>query len=249
MSLAVLQELLGEGNEPVAVFLLRPGDAPAPFAGFEPVRHHRYCQAVMRARHGDSVTLTAGGLSCPAAAAAFGFRTLPANLANGRGLVGFGIVADPRVGSRIFARMPRLAPGSLEAIAVCPLRLAPRQADVVVVEGSAEVLMWLVLADLNVHGGERRSGDTAVLQAACADSTIVPHLERRLNYSLGCYGCREATDLGPGETVIGFPGEELEPLLAALSALRAKAVGRSRSKSAYASLRQRISDPPRLTPV
>jgi uncharacterized protein (DUF169 family) len=248
MSLAVLQELLGEGNEPVAVFLLQPERDTTAFVGFEPVRHHRYCQAVMRARHGESVMLDARGLSCPAAAAAFGFRPLPANLTNGRGLVGFGIVADPQVGSRIFERMPRLAPGSLAAIAVCPLRLAPRQPDVVVVEGSAEVLMWLVLADLNVHGGERRSGDTAVLQAACADSTIVPHLEGRLNYSLGCYGCREATDLGLGETVIGFPGGELEPLLAALAVLRAKAVSRSRSKSAYASLRQRIPGAPAARP-
>ena len=160
----------------------------------------------MMARHGASVTLDAAGISRPAATAAFGFRPLPPALATGRGLVGFGIVADPAVGKRMFDGMPHFASGSLARIVLCPLHLAPRVPDVVVVEGPVETLMWLALADLNVHGGERRVGNTAILQAACVDATIVPHSEQRLNFALGCYGCREATDLGPGETVLGFPG-------------------------------------------
>lgn len=88
-----------------------------------------------------------------------------------------------------------------------------------------------------------------MLQAACAHSTIVPHLEQHLNFSLGCYGCREATDLGPGESVIGFPGTLLETLLIAVSAVRPKAVPRSPSKSACASLTKRISAEPEATPA
>lgn len=147
--------------------------------------------------------------------------------------MGFGIVGDEAVGKRMFDGMPRLADRSVARIALCPLRLAPRIPDVVVVEGRAEVLMWLLLADLNVHGGQRRAGNTAVLQATCVDATVIPHLEQRLNFSLGCYGCREATDLTPGETVLGFPGVLLEPLLRALEMLRMKAIPRSRAKLAH----------------
>ncbi|MGC8628280.1 MAG: DUF169 domain-containing protein, partial [Acidimicrobiales bacterium] len=233
---------MGDSTDPVAVFLLGPGDDTAPFEGFEALRRHRYCQALMRARHGASVTLDGHGLSCPAAAAAFGFRPLPPALASGRGLVGFGIVSDPAIGRAMFVGMPRLAAGSIARIAVCPLRLAPRRPDVVVVEGQVESLMWLTLADLNVHGGQRRTADTAILQAACVDATIVPHSEGRLNFALGCYGCREATDLAPGETVVGFPGSLLEPLVAALSMLKAKAVGRSRSKAVYTLLMGRSEE-------
>jgi uncharacterized protein (DUF169 family) len=233
---SLLQELLGDGTDAVAVFLLAPGQKEGAFAAIEPVRGHRYCQALMKARHGESVLLEPAGLSCPAAAAAFGFRPLPAQLANGTGLVGCGIVAEAAVGARMFAGMPQLASGSIASIALCPLRVAPRIPDVVVVEGPAEVLMWLLLADLNVHGGERRTGNTAVLQATCVDATVIPHLEQRLNFSLGCYGCREATDLMPGETVLGFPGVLLEPLLGALEMLRSKAVPRSRAKLAHACL-------------
>ncbi|MGQ9635712.1 MAG: DUF169 domain-containing protein [Bryobacteraceae bacterium] len=177
-----LRDLLADETDPVAVYLLGEGRDRSAFSRFRSVQNHRYCQALMKARHGESVLLEAAGLSCPAAAAAFGFRPLPPQLSNGKGLVGFCIVADESVGSRMFAGMPRLAEGSVRSIALCPLRLAPYLPDVLVVEGPPEVLlMWLLLADLNVHGGERRVGDTAVLQATCVDATIIPYLEQRLN--------------------------------------------------------------------
>ena len=70
--------LLDLAGSPVGVRLLfdeskAPTDARA-------LKHHRYCQAVMKARRGEHVTLDKEGLSCPAAAAAFGFKPLPAQL-------------------------------------------------------------------------------------------------------------------------------------------------------------------------
>jgi uncharacterized protein (DUF169 family) len=227
-----LVEILGIDTEPVAVFLLGP-ESPLPTASFIKITGQRYCQLLMRARHGESVLLVPDELACPAAAAAFGFRPLPEGLATGKGLVGFGIVDDPGTGRRMFEGMPRLEPGRVTMIAAAPLSLVQAGPDVIVVEGPPEALMWLALADLNVAGGERRRGDTAVLQATCVDATVIPYIEQRLNYSLGCYGCREATDLGPNESVLGFPGTRLEPLLSALESLANKAVGRSRAKAVY----------------
>ena len=235
-----LVEILGIDTEPVAVFLLGP-EYPPPAAPFMKVTGHRYCQLLMRARHGESVFLDTDELACPAASAAFGFRPLPEGLATGKGLVGFGIVDDPGTGRRMFEGMPRLESGRVTLIAASPLRGAQTIPDVVVIEGPPEALMWIVLADLNVAGGERRRGDTAVLQATCVDATIIPHLEQRLNFSLGCYGCREATDLGPHESVLGFPGGRLEPLIAALESLAAKAVWRSRAKSVFENLNKKES--------
>jgi uncharacterized protein (DUF169 family) len=233
---AFLRDILRDETDAVAVFFVADGQEQDSFAAFMPVQGHRYCQALMEARHGGSVLLEPDGLTCPAAAAAFGFRPLPPQLANGKGLVGFGIVGDAAAGQRMFAGMPRFAEGSIAKIALCPLRLASRLPDVVVVEGLAGVLMWFVLADLNLHGGERRVGNTAVLQATCVDATVIPLLEQRLNFSLGCYGCRKATDLMPGETVLGFPGALLEPLVGTLKMLRAKAIPRSRAKLAHTCL-------------
>jgi uncharacterized protein (DUF169 family) len=64
----------------------------------------------------------------------------------------------------------------------------------------------------------------------------MPLLENRLNYGYGCYGCREATDLGTGEAVLGFPGRQLPAVLANLEALSGKAIGNSRAKKAWNAL-------------
>ena len=231
-------EILGPDTQPIAVFLLPPGAQPS-FAGFEPLKGHRYCQLRRRGRRGEAVRLEPNDPACPATSPAFGFRSLPENLASGRALVGFGIVSEPATGRRMFEGMARLDEGAIASLAACPLGRAPRLPDVVVVEGPTESLMWIALAELNVGGGQRLRADSAVLQATCVDATLIPYLEQRLNFCLGCYGCRDATDIATGETVVGFPGERLEPIVAALEHLAARAIPRSRQKGAYSKLTSR----------
>jgi hypothetical protein len=157
-------------------------------------------------------------------------------LKSGKALVGFGIVESEKTGGEMFENMPRLEPGSVDQIALSPLSQAPRLPDVVVIEGRPESLMWLLLADVNLAGGRRCKATTAVLQATCVDATIIPYKEKVLNFSYGCYGCREATDMRPEETVVGFPGEMLEGLVKSLEGLAAKAIPRSREKRPYVAL-------------
>lgn len=166
--------ILGLKGSAVGVRLLLEGAAPP--QGALRLHQHRYCQAVMRARHGESVLLDAGGIACPAAAAAFGFRPLPDGLRSGKGLVGFGIVADMSVGARMFAGMPRLEEGRLQGLHCFPLDRAQDPPDIVVVEDTVEKLMWLLLASLHASGGERVQSSTAVLQAICVDATLIPYL-------------------------------------------------------------------------
>jgi len=230
---ARLIELLGLSGSAVGVRLLSGEDLPA---GSHALERHRYCQALMRARRGQSVTLDSDGIACPAAAAAFGFRPLPEGLQSGKVLVGFGIVSDPAVGKRMFEVMPRLAAGKVQRLHLFPLERAEGAPDVVVVEDEVEKLMWISLAYLHATGGERVPSSTAVLQATCVDSTIVPFLEQRLNLSYGCYGCRDATDLGANEAALGFPGAMLEPIVGHLEYLAQKAIPTSRSKRAWAAL-------------
>ena len=236
----LLKELTGLMTEPVGVFLVRADTDPQLFADWERIKGHRYCQAVMRARRGTAVVLEQNELACPAAAAAFGFRPLPEGLASGKGLVGFGIVENPETGKTMFEQMSRLEVGSVKFLALAPLKMVPFIPDVVVVEGEPEQLMWILLAGLNSVGGKRIHSDTAVLQATCVDATIKPFLEGRINFSFGCYGCREATDMGAEETVLGFPGFMLDPLVRSLEALGKKAILRSRAKMPYKQLSEKL---------
>ncbi|ABK15010.1 MAG: DUF169 domain-containing protein [Methanothrix sp.] len=225
--------ILGLSTSPVGVRFLMDGEVE----GAEVLHRHRYCQALMRARHGRSVILNAEGISCPAAARAFGFRPLPEPLRTGRGLVSFGIVSDESVARRMFEDMPHLEMGAVKQIHLYPLEVAKHPPDLVVVEGEAEKLMWIVLSYMHSRGGERVQSSTAVLQATCVDSTVVPYIEKRLNFSLGCYGCRDATDMGDGEVVLGFPASYLPEIVKHLEFLSRKALPHSREKHAFAALK------------
>jgi uncharacterized protein (DUF169 family) len=228
--------ILGLTSSPVGVRLLSEND-PYP-KDAQVLTGHRYCQALMKARHGKEVVLGEQGISCPAAAAAFGFRPLPKGLESGKGLVGFGIVSDETVGRTMFAHMPRLEPGQIQLLHLYPLERAEFFPDVVVVEEEVEKLMWIVLSQLHSMGGQRVPGHTAVLQATCVDSTIVPYGENRLNFGFGCYGCRDATDIGTNEAVLGFPSSMLSPIVEHLAFLGEKAIPTSRSKKALRALQR-----------
>ena len=88
------------------------------------------------------------------------------------------------------------------------------------------------------EGGQRVQSSTAVLQATCVDSTIIPFLENRLNFGYGCYGCRDATDIGNNESVLGFPTFFLPLIVEHLEFLGQKAIPTSRSKKAWHALQK-----------
>lgn len=228
-----IKDTLGLRSFPVGVSIIKEGEnTSAPL-----LSNHRYCQALMRARHGEAVSIKAEGLACPAAARAFDFRPLPEKLASGEGLVGFGIVREPSTARTMFEGMTVFSPGEINGLELFPLEKATRTPDVIVVEDEVENLMWIALAALNVDGGERVRSSTAILQATCVDSFVIPFKEDRLNLSYGCYGCRDATDMQPGEAIAGFPWRLLKPISEHLEYLGEKAIPASRSKRAYSQLR------------
>jgi len=137
--------------------------------------------------------------------------------------------------------MTTFEPGEIIQLDVFPLDAAGSEPDIVVVEDEVEKLMWIVLAYMHVRGGERVSGSTAVLQATCVDATIIPYVEDRLNYGFGCYGCRDATDMGAGEAILGFPARYLPEIVEHLEYLNKKALPHSRGKHALAALTKQRS--------
>ena len=94
----------------------------------------------------------------------------------------------------MFQDMSRLEIGQIEQLHIFPVDKFSYIPDVIIVEDEPE-LMWIALAYLHVTGGKRIESSTAILQATCVDSTIIPFLEQRLNLVYGCYGCRDTTDL------------------------------------------------------
>lgn len=235
---SLMEEILGMSTSPVAV---KFHEEFTRLPGYDLPEKRRYCQVLMEARRGRRVLLTPENIACPAAAWALGFDDPPPRLVSGEMPVAMGIFGNPEAVQHTFSTMQRLEMGRHKMVSVCPLREVEYEPDVVVVESMAEHLMWIALAHVFKTGG-RLHFDTAVLQATCVDVTIAPFVQQRMNMSIGCYGCREATDLTEGECVLGFPAKHLGDVVDSLESLREKAMPRVRGKNAYKALLERSED-------
>jgi uncharacterized protein (DUF169 family) len=231
----VLKDVLGLSYEPIAVKFF---EDKAALDGFELASERRYCQVLMSAAESRKLLLTADNIACPAAAWALGLKEPPPTLSSGEMPAKMGIFASPEAVKNTLNSMSRLPMGKYKMVACCPLGEAPFEPDVVVIESAPEHLMWIALA-LVFESGGRLEFSTAILQATCVDVTILPFLTQKLNASLGCYGCREATNLAEGECVLGFPIKDLDTIVHSLQKLKERAIPRVRSKIVYKSLKER----------
>jgi len=234
-SAKVLTEILGLKHPPIAVKFFERVEA---LDGFKLPSDRRYCQILMGAREGQKLMLTADNVACPAAAWALGFKEPPPKLSSGEMPAAMGIFASPAAVRNTFATMPRLEMGKYKMVAGCSLSQAPFEPDVVVIESDPEHLMWVALAKVFETGG-RLDFSTAILQATCVDVTVLPFLTQKMNANLGCYGCREATNLTESETVLGFPIKDLDEIVSSLEKLNEKAIPRVRGKTIYKALLSR----------
>jgi uncharacterized protein (DUF169 family) len=232
---STMKEILGLSYEPIAVKFF---ENYTNLDSFDVPSDRRYCQILMGAREGRRLILTADNIACPAAAWALGFKEPPPKLSSGEMPAAMGIFASPAAAWNTLATMPRLEMGKYKMVAACSLAQAPFEPDVVVIESNPEHLMWVALAKVFEAGG-RLEFSTAVLQATCVDVTVMPFLMQRMNANLGCYGCREATNLAQSETVLGFPIKDLDEIASSLIKLNERAIPRVRGKAVYQALLDR----------
>ena len=226
-----LKNILDLESSPIAIRLVKkdenPKDLPA-----ESNRRLRYCQLLMEAKKGKGATLTSENIACPAAAAALGLLPLPEKISSGEMLKTLGLFESVTAAARTMAKMPRLELGTFKAVAAAPLEDAKFTPDVVIIEDKPEKIMWINLAAIHETGG-RLSFNSAVFQACCVDVTVIPYLTKNVNVSLGCYGCRDSTDIADDECLVGIPYEKLKEIITSLQALSKKAMPEARQKKVY----------------
>lgn len=211
-----------------------------PVNKFSEVKDHRFCQFIMRARKGETIILTKDGITCPAAAAALGFKPLPKKLQDGSMLQGYGIFKESVAAINAMNQMPRLVQDEYTAVAAGPLSKWQEMPDVTVIEDEVEKLMWIALAYLNKESG-RLDFSTSILQAMCVDATVLPFKSGKINMSFGCYGCRDVTDAKPNEAILGIPSSKLDMTVEHLNYLKSKAIDRSREKKVFQSFNSRTT--------
>jgi len=215
----IIMDVLELKTEPVAVTLVRKGQQLP--KGYEiPEKNIRHCQSVMRARKGEKLLLTPDKHACHVGASALGMVPIPDKVRSGEFHFNLGMFANQEAARRMIEERPQLEVGDVIATAVSPLSKAEIPPDVVIVTGTPEQLYWLVPVAAKYFEGGKMLIEMETFQASCAYSTVYPYVTGVLSVSIGCYGCRKATDLEPTEMLIGIPATKLEAIVQALQRLK-----------------------------
>ncbi len=223
-----LVKLLDLRYEPVAVKVVTKGE-PIPEGYQEPDKNLRHCQSIMKARKGESFIIPADKHACVVGASSLGLIPTPPKVASGEFHHNLGMFDSVEAAAEMIAKRPAFEPESRTATIVGPLKDAKVDPDVVIIVDRPETIYWLIPAS-TYHKGGRVNFSSAAFQATCADTTILPSLTGEINMSLGCFGCRKATDIEKDEMLIGIPFNKLEEIVNSLQKLYEGPLPKARNK-------------------
>lgn len=222
-----LKDILQLDAEPIAVTLV-PAGAPLPDVPV-PTTRMRYCQQVVRACRGERIMLPPNRHSCPDGTSILGMTDVPPKLASGELYILFQKLATMEAASQMVAERPRLPQRSIDATVATPLAQAAATPDVVIVVCNAEQAMWLTMA-ASYYTGERFNYRVSGFNSLCVEATLFPYTDGTMNLSLGCYGCRAASDLTNDMLFVGIPHVMMPTVMSGLQFLSNKAIPDSRAK-------------------
>jgi uncharacterized protein (DUF169 family)/NAD-dependent dihydropyrimidine dehydrogenase PreA subunit len=223
----ILMNILGLRWNPVAITLV-PAGTPMPLAP-KPRVKLRYCQSLMAARRGKTLLMPVECHACPDSTHILGMTEIPPKLASGELYIKFGKLDSMEAARQMIAERPRLKPRSVQATLVSPLKRAVMSVDVVAVIAQPEQMMWLCMA-ASFYSGRRFEFKVSGYNAQCVETTLFPYTTKKINISLGCYGCRASSDIGDDLMFMGIPAAEMSELVRGLQALGKKAIPDSRAK-------------------
>lgn len=214
--------------EPVAVKVIKKGE-PIPEGYSEPEKNLRHCQSIMKARKGESFVIPADKHACVVGGSSLGILPTPDKVASGEFHKNIGMFESAEAAAEMVAKRPAFEPESRVATVVSPLKDAKVEPDVVILVDRPETVYWIIPASTYFKGG-RVNFSSAAFQATCADTTILPTLTGEINISLGCFGCRRATDIEDDEMLLGIPFGKLEEVVSALENIYEGPMQKARQK-------------------
>lgn len=227
-----LKGLLNLEEEAVGLKLLSDNSS---VSGYLSDKRYTFCQFIMRAREGNKLLATADNIACANGASALGFLPVPDKLLSGEFLYHLGTFQKEGA-QKTMELMPRFKQQQFSGIALAPLPEVDFDPDIIILETVPEHLMWLSLATIYQNGG-RLQFTSSISNGTCVDTVVVPFLTQKLNVTLGCYGCRNATSISSEHLLAGLPGNQIQGIVDNLQMLSEKAMPRTRAKKAYARLK------------
>ena len=196
-----IKSILQLNHEPVAVKLIAVGED---FIGYsKPERQMSHCQAIMRARKGECITLKPEDMTCHVGSSALNMVETPDGVADGTFHLNLGGFESTEAAAKLISEREILDKKMIGEM-VYPLKDANFEPDVIVIIDMPEKIYWLVPLMTNEKGG-KANFSMGSFQCTCEDVTAYPYVTQKPNISLGCYGCRRRTDMTSNELAAGVP--------------------------------------------
>jgi uncharacterized protein (DUF169 family) len=198
----VMKDVMKLRYEPVAIKLVREGEEYP--AGYEvPEKQLSHCQAVFRAKEGESFKMSLDMHACMVGASALNLVDTSEKISSGEFHAGIGMHDSAAAASKMIGDR-KVVPFRSVGEIVCPLKDADFVPDVVAIDDIPERIYWIVPLTTAEKGG-RMEFSTSPFQCACEDVTAMPICTGQPNVSLGCFGCRKKTNMQPDEMAAGIP--------------------------------------------
>ncbi len=215
-----LIELLGLKGSPVAVKLVKTQAEIPP--GLQKIdEKHRHCQFVQEARlRGLTGYATRAEHQCKGGASVMGIEPAPEIVADGTTYQKLGNFKTVEGAVETVHAIPRLDETNYASV-YAPLEKAAFEPDVVVFVVTPRQALRLSQAYLHTSGG-RISSDYSGIQSLCADAVVAVRQRGVPNMTLGCNGSRKYSGIAEDEVILGFPAQDLGPMVEALRTFRQK---------------------------
>ncbi len=203
-----LKTCLGLDGSPVAIKLAK--NAQGIPEGMEELKEPaRHCRMVNMARREDAIFYaTAEKHQCMGGAWALGLRELTDSLRSGEFYYKLGKFESWAGCMRTIDSVPHVPTGRTYATLYAPLETTPFDPHVVVIVAQPRSMLKLAQSVLYPLGGRINSSMSGI-QSLCADTTALPYISGRPNFSLGCDGSRKFSGIEDADMVMGMPAELL----------------------------------------
>ena len=196
-----IKSVLQLNYEPVAVKLIAVGEDFIDYV--KPERQMSHCQAIMRARKGESITLMPEDMSCHVGSSALNMAETPEGVVDGTFHYNLGASDSVEAAAKLISQREVLDKKMIGE-KIYPLKDADFEPDVIVMIDIPEKIYWLVPLMTSEKGG-KANFSMGSFQCTCEDITAYPYVTQKPNISLGCYGCRRRTDISANELAAGVP--------------------------------------------
>jgi len=170
------------------------------------------CQVIGMARYNETAVAATrdSATACAMRGASLGLYAPPQNMLDGTRNAG-AWAEDARAAKKLMEGRVLIETGTFEAFAVCPLKSAPFEPDVIQAFGTPEQMLSFVYANI-MDGGKRVELCTNGHGGSCNEVLSVPYVTGDIRLAIADIGERRHAGAGD-EMIVGLPAARLERMV------------------------------------